>query len=390
MFKFGKKYLFLMAFYFCLQLAVACYGPYINVFFKEQGMSTSVVGLVASIAPLAAIFIQPLWANLADKTGKMYSVLVLLLAASSISMLLYYAVDFKVGYILVNILYSVFFTGIPALQDTYVLGIIQKDGHSYSTIRMSATVGYALGVILFGKVFDLHLSWIFAFGSLFLAVTLTVFLIGVPKVETHIKHSSQNTKQSSFFEHKFAVMILVLLMGVYMSVSFISSFIGIFVGEMGYATTYISVCIFISTFSEVPVLLMINKLIDRFGEVKLLILSGILMMVRMVLTSTGILWIIMLMQAMQGLTYMINVYCGTTLIFRIMPDHLKSKGQSMMFLVQSGIGSIIGTALGGFVADKIGFSKTFVVIGVVTFILTLFVLVYYMKNKAQIDKDTAS
>lgn len=387
MIKFDKKYLFLIALYFCMQISIACYGPYLNVFFKEQGISTSVIGLIAAIAPLSAIVIQPNWANLSDKTGKKHTIITFLYIACAVSMLLYYLVDSLWGYVAINAIYSMFFTGIPALQDSYVLGLIEKDGHSYSTIRMAGTLGYAFGVIAFSKVFAVHLNWLFAFASIFFVITVCLFTKGVPKVDTPVAKDKQASSNEGIFKNKNVIIILIILMAVYTSISFVGSFVGIFVVEMGYATTYVSLCTFVSTFSEVPVLFMANKLIAKHGEMKLLILSGILTTIRMLLSSTGILWVIILMQAMQGVTYMLNFYCGTTLMFRIMPEHLKSKGQSMIFLVQSGVGSIIGNVVGGLVADKLGFATTFRVIGFTTFAFTIFVMFMYIKNNKN-DSDS--
>lgn len=387
MIKFDKKYLFLMALYFCMQISLACYGPYLNVFFKEQGISTSVIGFIAAIAPLAAIFIQPNWTNLSNKTGKKHTILLFMYICCAVSILLYYFVSSVMGYIVVTIIYYFFFTGIPALQDAYVLGLIGKDGHRYSTIRIAGTLGYAFGVIAFGKIFDLHLSWIFAFSSVFFVVTIAIFVKGVPKVDSEPISKKTAKGGDGILSNKLVLLILVLSLAVYMSVSFVGSFIGIYIVDMGYSTTYVSLCTFISTFSELPVLFLINKLINKFGQMKLLIFSGLLMAVRMLFLSSGILWLVVLMQATQGLTYMINFYCSSTLIFEIMPEHLKAKGQSMVFLVQSGLGSIIGNVVGSLIADKLGFgfAATFIIIGLVTLALTLMVLVYYMKNKNKIE-----
>jgi len=53
-----------------LYIAVAMYSPFLSMYYAQEGLTSSQVGILLTIAPIASVFIQPLWARRSDATGR--------------------------------------------------------------------------------------------------------------------------------------------------------------------------------------------------------------------------------------------------------------------------------------------------------------------------------
>lgn len=48
----------------------ATFTPYITTYYKSRGVSVAQIGVLTAVGPLIALFPQPLWGVLADRTGR--------------------------------------------------------------------------------------------------------------------------------------------------------------------------------------------------------------------------------------------------------------------------------------------------------------------------------
>jgi len=386
--KVDKTLFFLFATFFVGYFAIACYGPYANLYFKQQGISTATIGFLSSIMPVASILIQPLWARAADKTGKKHLILSIILLGSGITVLLFPLGKGVVFFAIILFCFAVFQTSMFSMQNAVTLQIAEKRGYHFSNIRIAGTLGYAVGILLLNNLITGNLALAFITCGISTFVTLIVHMVGVPKENTVPASSAGGGKEKKggtleVLKNKQVILLMLMLWCVYLSCSFQGAFIGLTIVDLGHSASYVGVCVFLCCISELPVLIFANRLIQKFGEMPLIIFSGILMTFRMMLISTGVLWVILVMMALQGIGYMLNFYCGSTLIHRLMPDHLKARGQSLIFLVQAGLGSVIGNMGGGLIAERIGFLNTFRLMGGVTFGVTLLVMVVSLLDRGK-------
>ena len=51
-------------------IAVAMYSPFLSMYYAQEGLTSSQVGILLTIAPIATVLIQPLWAKRSDATGR--------------------------------------------------------------------------------------------------------------------------------------------------------------------------------------------------------------------------------------------------------------------------------------------------------------------------------
>lgn len=354
-------------FYFILYFGISCYFPYINLYFVSKGISTAEVGVLSTVLPFVALVFPNIWAHFADKTQNAKLFASILIAGAGSSALLYLIGNSFMSFVAITLLYAIFACCVSSITDVVAMTICQRLQYKFSFIRISGTLGYAIGCLALSKPIsgNLHMSFIFMASCY--AISL-ILLTKIPKVKPPMPvQTEENSKKISLFSNKSIIFALLLLMSIYMSASFYNSFLGILLQKEQMPATFLGTCMFLSALGEVPVLFLAPKIVNRFGEIPLMAFSGVVMVIRMLLVTSGSIPIIILMQCIQGWSYMLNFYCGAMYIDRIVHPQLKAKGQTIINTVQVGIGSISGNVIGGAVSESIGLSSTYHLIGFLGF-----------------------
>ena len=120
------------------------------------------------------------------------------------------------------------------------------------------------------------------------------------------------------------------------------------------------------------------KLIDRFGEIALLIFSCFMAALRLVLVGSGIVPIMVCGQLLQSVSYMTVYYSCVTYIASHTYEDCHARGQSAFAMVQSGLSVIVANLFGGWACDSLGTRGGFLVFAGFTALLGLIALVAYL------------
>lgn len=247
--------------------------------------------------------------------------------------------------------------------------------YNFATIRMGGTVGYAVIVLLVGVYLRKNPSAQFFLASIGYLILL-LLLLRLPESENHqpiaIKKALpfwQQFKLSEIFVDKTIYFVLAFAFIYQLGASFLGSFLGVYTVELGYGQAQVGLLSCVQACSEIPVLLLIQKLSKKFGTLHLIAAATFLMGARLITASGGSLLFLILAQAMQGITYMIVHFCCATYIASHAKEGKASQGQSVLYIVQTGIASILGNILGGKIIDRIGIQFSYRYFGIVIFII---------------------
>lgn len=121
-------------------MLAGAYTPFLSAYFTAIGLSATQTGVLLTIQPLAVIFIQPLWARLSDRTGKRKLVLSFLVAASAVSVLLYYLGIRFATVLFATVVFSLFFSALLPLCDALVIDGCSTHGVEFARVRMGGDV----------------------------------------------------------------------------------------------------------------------------------------------------------------------------------------------------------------------------------------------------------
>ena len=371
----------------------AFYTPFISMFYAQRGMDSMQIGVLSSILSLSSLLIQPFWARVSDRTGKRKEILMALCLCCAAAILTFLLdAGFK-GLFCSALLYAVFNSAVLPLSDALIVNEAGKRGMDFSKIRMTGTLSYAFVVFVIGFFLKKHISLMFIATSIsFLIFFLILKNLSISDENIESASEDNSPKASSkkggrIFRSNEAYFILVFAFAMQLGLYYMSTFLGVMLNDMGESQSLLGVLSCVSALSEVPILLIIGKLRNRFRPMTLLTVSVLSMSLRLFMMSSGIVPIMLISEVLQGPSYMIMYYvCVVSINELIMPGKV-SQGQSMLAIVQTGLGSLSGTLLGGFIAQIFGARGGFVIFGILLMFIACMTSFIYAKREASHEKD---
>lgn len=396
----GKRSAWLRLFLINVSFWVACgsCAPFISAYYKRIGLSFTQIGVLLAIGPIFAIFIQPLWAMLSDRTGKRKLLLILLALCTAGAYLLYYLGASFAVCLLAVLVVSLFSLALLPLCDALVIDRANAYGFPFARIRIGGTLGYAamvFGAGMFLEKFD---------GAQFAVASVTYLLFAgavmllpqggareeaaparreatLAREEAALARKKAVPARESIFDTSEILFVLALALIESLGLGFCGSFMGSYAVELGFGSSLIGVLSCISALSEVPILLFAGKLVDRFGEIPLLIFSGVMMSLRLCLTGMGLVPAMISAQFLQSVTYMTTYICCTQYISKHVRAGKMSQGQSALAIVQSGLAAVASNLFGGMLVDAVGTRQAFFAVAAGVLVVALLVGGAYFLRK---------
>ena len=371
----NKLWLVLIGINTMFYIAMSVYSPFLASYYTQQRITPQQMGSLFSIGPVITIIIQPQWAKISDYTGKRRLVLLFAVAGSGASILLYYLAHDFLGFFLVTILFSCFSTALLPLSDAIVVPLSEKSHFKYAYIRMGGTIGYAITVYLAGLIFKMYPGSLFLLGAcMYFVMLLIVLQLPKDSMDTAVTEKRKQRKlkppitTKKIFQSKEAYFILGFAFIYQIGMSFNSGFLGAYIIKLGYSQRAIGIASSISAFSEVPILIFIDRLVKKFGITKMVAFSCLMTAVRILCVSSGMLPIIILSQILQSVTYMTNYFCCVTYISKNVLPGKQAQGQSILAKLQTGVAGIMGYLGGGYILNRIGYKRTYFLFSAVVFL----------------------
>ena len=403
----GKHSAWLRLFFINVSFWVACgsCAPFLSAYYKRIGLSFTQIGVFLAIGPIFAIFIQPLWAMLSDRTGKRKLLLILLALCTAGAYLLYYLGTSFAVCLLAVLVVSLFSLALLPLCDALVIDRANAYGFPFARIRIGGTLGYAVmvfGAGMFLEKFDGAQFAVASVAYLLFAGAVMLLPQGSARKEAAParKEAAPARKEAaparkkavparkeaapareSIFDTSEILFVLALALIESLGLGFCGSFTGSYAVELGFGSSLIGVLSCISALSEVPILLFAGKLMDRFGEIPLLIFSGIMMSLRLCLTGMGLVPAMISAQLLQSVTYMTTYICCTQYISKHVRAGKMSQGQSALAIVQSGLAAVASNLFGGMLVDAVGTRQAFFAVAAGVLVVALLVGGVYFLRK---------
>lgn len=352
-----------------IYLPGAAFSPFMSAFYSKNGIDPVLIGILFAVSPICAICIQPLWAMFSDHTGKRRQVFLAVVAGCIVSPLLYYLDHTFQTFLIATLAYAVFAPALVPLSDAIMLQNCIKYQLEFSRIRMGGTIGYALVVLLAGSYLKVNPNAQFVMGAIGYVLLFLICLklpagIGVDQQRIASEPDKSDKKDKRVFKDKRIIFVLLFALVGQIGLSFHGAFMGVYVMDIGYSQNAIGILNSISAFSEIPILFLINRLIRKYGSMKILIFSCIMVGVRMFMVTIGGMPVLVAAQLLHGVTYMTTYYsCAIFINDNVLPGK-HSRGQSMLAMLQAGVGSILGSVAGGYLVNLMGLQITYRMISV--------------------------
>ncbi len=363
--------------YFFYYAALACLVPFMSLYYQEQGLNGTQIGVLAGTIPLVTWVSAPFWGGIADARKRHRAVLLLTIAGLwSAVLALYFARSFS-GMLATVVLYAFFVGPIVPLVDNAVMTLLGDNKSGYGRVRLWGSLGWGLAASLLGPVLErAGLSWSF-YGFLgFMAVNFVV----AARLPMHISGGARHAYRAGlgalagngrFLLLLLSSLVFGLTLGVLLSYQFL------FLDELGAGRALMAWSLTASTLSEIPFWFVSAGLLRRFGTSKMIAFALAITTLRNL--AMGALvnpWWVLPISFLHGPSFAVLWAAGVADADAAAPPGLGATAQGLFSGMMFGLGSALGGFLGGPAYEAIGFAALFTLLGWVSLgMLLLFVAV---------------
>lgn len=366
------KYNFLQIFYW---MAICSMYGFAAIFLSSKGLTNTEIGAAAGGACILSIPFSPILSSVSMKynrislqkylaAGMLFSAVTYLIMAlipiPSAVMIVMYMVSCCVGMSLVSFL--------SQISMDYI-----EEGHklSFGLARGLGSISYATSAVLFAQA-AAHINPS-VLAALFTAAAIAFNILLFRTKPVYASAAKENEKGGTLMGcitgYPIYFVILIGFAFVFAAAAALSTYLINIIENHGGSESLYGIAVFCMAASEMPVMAAADKLIKRFGSMKLIAAAGIFYILRNVLIAASPnLGILLLGMSFQGISFglmtaVITVYVST---------HLKQTdqvmGQTMICIMTTGVGSTIGNICGGWMIDNLGMQAMFTGAIVITLI----------------------
>ncbi|TYQ16439.1 UNVERIFIED_CONTAM: PPP family 3-phenylpropionic acid transporter [Acetivibrio alkalicellulosi] len=346
-------------FYGLIYMSLAVFSIFLPVYLDSLKYSGTQIGILLALGSFIALFSQPLWGIVSDRSNTKNGVLKLLIVASSTIMLMFYFSSSFYYIFFTIVILSFFQSSIFPISDAITLEYMISTKWKFGPIRLAGTLGYALMAVLAGSIIKTNISGIFVISFLLGLITFFV-AFRVPKIKGH-QSEGKRVSVLELFKNKELMIFMGFTVTIHSTLAYYNTFFGIHYKEMGASNSLLGWAIFIASVSEVFFLLLGDKVIGRFGIKRTLLGAGFIAVIRWTLLGLiNNIYIIMISQVLHGFTFIVLAYSMATYINKKVHKELRASGQTLNAVICLGLSRIIGSIGGGALSDKIGINQVFI------------------------------
>lgn len=349
--------------------------PFLVLYYEQLGFSGQQIGILTALFPLTMLMSAPFWSVVADVSARHKLVLLgLTLTTLAVALALSSAQTFALFCLLVP-LFAFFVSPVPPLADTAVLELLGEARRRYGRLRVWGAVGWGLSAPLVGIITErLGIAWAFYSYMVLMACCMLV-IAGLPV--QGVARMKQQGRLRDFLTAPWCFFLsCVFLAGVGLAVS--NSFVLLRLTELGASATLVGLALTAATLSELPVTFLGQQLLERFATKGLLLLALGILALRLLLYSVlGSPLLVLSVQLLHGFTFSVIWIAGVAYANDYAPAGKRATAQSLFSAVLMGLGSVVGSLMGGYLFDVLGSAGMFaamsalLLFGVLALVLSL-------------------
>jgi len=386
-----NRLLTITSIYFALLfMAGGAYFAYIGIYFTNMKLNTAQIGIISSVGLLIGMLAQPLWGTISDRSKNKNFLLNIMLFVAAAAVWLVPAAGDSFWFLIIAVSVMNFFgNGIQPMGDAITLEIAKREGFKFSNVRLVGSIGFAVMAGVAGKILVIDLRLIFVMFSV-LRVLAGIVSFFIPKIEGHKKLKEEKDSFFDLFKDKKLNVIYIYAFFLSITAGFFNSFHSIYSKQAGISLELIGLGVMIGSISQFPFMFFFDRLYNKFGLVKILIITGITYVVRWFLYYQCLnSYTILFFWVLHGLMFIVLYLCLGDYVSINVPKRLKTRGQVMNYIVLLGASAILGGLFGGFLSKIFSLKLTFLfcsglsLVSLIGFIIAVKILPEFkhIKNK---------
>ncbi|MBP7228137.1 MAG: MFS transporter [Longilinea sp.] len=259
---------YLRLYYFLYIGSGAFLFPFIGLFYQQQGLSGTQIGLLATLGALVSMVAAPFWARLSRQVNRPRRMLqgVLLLSAL-LTILMGHQSGFWLLAVFAN-LRVLAASGISPVSDALTLSLTSKRQSGYGSVRLWGSLGWAL-IALIGGWWIQRSSLVTGFWAHAAGLGLcSLILFGIP-VQANTTSAGRGSAAAAAWKtlqgQPLLIGLCVSLVVLWLTRNGVGNFEALYVKSLGGDTTIIGLMSTLGAFSEWPGMVLADRLVRKHG-----------------------------------------------------------------------------------------------------------------------------
>lgn len=365
----------LVGFYLLYFGTVGITQPFLPAYLRSLALSTTEVGLLLALQPLASLIAPPLWGHLADRTGRLSHVLTLLTVGTALCFAPLMTVERFPALVVTLGAYACFASSITTLLDSLALNHVAQRGGSFAHLRLFGSLGFIICTTAFGL-------WVQQVDRSTIAVALTLLiLLSLWSLSLRARTPTGATPHALaglqlLRDNKDLRWLLAATCLHWMACAPYNGMFAIHVTALGLPPSVVGLSFGLGVVAEVAAMLLYPRFADRIAPRHLLCLSFALSALRwggVALVSSPL--PLAALSLLHGMTFGAFYLSSVAFMARRVPQHLRASGQGLFAAVTFGIGGLVGFTSSGAGYSLLGGGHAlFAVAGVLEILAAVLVL----------------
>ena len=372
----------LSLYWFFVMGALGVFFPFFSLFLKENvGLSGGQVGIVLAILPLTGMFAQPLFGQIADRSGKRTRLLALLAIGTAFGYLLMPLPATFCGILLATTVLALFSSSLIPMGVSVSMALLAENGlPNFGRVRVFGTIGFLVTVVstpvfldflfpekrpetaLFGPS-RIGLGFIFVYAALLVSLAAMVAWL-LPR-EGSVSSRAAKREYRVLLTHAPFLKVLVVVFLIFFFLQGPLNLFPILISERGGDTGTISHMWIFMLIPEIPLVACANRAFGllslRFVIAFAALAGGIRSLVCALSPGLGPLY---LAQMLHGIV-VVGLFVGAPqYVERAVPENLRTTGQSLLTMLGASTGGIISSSLSGLLYERYGIEAPFLLGGI--------------------------
>ena len=371
----------LTLFWFVYFGSLGIFYPYFALYLRENaGLTGTQVGLILAISPFVGMMAQPIWGQLADRTGARSRTLAFLTVGTALGYLGLGMADGFWPIVLATAVLALVGTAIFPMMTSVSLAILRDAGrHAFGHVRAWGTIGYFILIMVFPwmlqifgapldqRVFDANVSQP-GLGLMF-PITASLVLVAsfiaffLPKKGAVALRAARGDWRELIHNRAFLRFLCFSLIAHFLMHGPMWLF-PLFVRSRGGDLTTIRDMWVLMLLVEIPLVFSTGSGLKRLGARGLLgvgvLIGGMRWTLCALITDPALLFAV---QALHGVT-VVGLNMGSPLYLdMVAPEKLRSTAQGILSMVGSGIAGIASNISAGWLMDRSGIDLLYLICG---------------------------
>lgn len=383
-----KKFLVFKLQYFFVFLAMGT-TTFMNLYFIRIGFTGTQIGIIGAIGPVISLLVLPFWGLISDGLNARKKILMLTIAVSIFTFLLY-PLSKSFYYIILLAIIGSLFPFMPSLDGNTIVGL-GTEGSYYGKVRVWGSFGFALSTTLTGFIVQrTQITNIFYLYALFMAATfICCTRMSELKAAKTEKKLSGHLKE--LLTNKVFLVFLAVIFISQFSVSVSESYFALYMNAIKAKDGVIGAAFTVAGLSEIPVFIYSSKLLKRYGSKKLMVFAMCIYTLKILLYSfVKNPNMVVLIQLLNGISFAPLFAASVNFVNDLAPVQLKSTAQYAYSLVSRSLVGVLGNLIGGRLYDLIGVQAMYRYFSIMVFIALVLLIVFVKEKENNIANVAAS